>query len=415
MSSPLSRRSLLKGAAALGGATLGGPGLIRSAFAQAPRPSAVVMIHFAGGYNALFTSADPFITYNHFGVTSSNVTNLGNGLVVDSSGLGSMPAVATSKMATLGVYHRLSSHDSAPQAEWTNGSRSYALMLANALGGTAPIRCAVVGTRFPDGPHPEENGISMQMISDTSPIVASLGGSTTDTSVPVRTTGAALLQSARAMSANPLAGSPNSLTTVRTGYDSAIAMLTSPTQTFDYAALTSAYGVSTSTTSVSNFATQLMAAELMLNAGCKVVIAVRSGDWDTHGSNPATGERDRAAFAAIAPALRTFLGRVMAPTFPIDVTTAIIGDFARSLPSSDHANFTCATVMGPRVKVGTTGRVTVTRGSALSNPDGGMALYDDRVSINTATPGVTGLWAYLAAAANASTAPFGTNPHALLL
>src|SRR5881275_3461 len=110
----LSRRALLRGAAGFaGGAALSGlalPGLPRAQ--TATRPSAVLLIHLLGGYNQIFSDAAPFITYNHFGVTASNVTNLGNGLMVDSL-MGTLPTEATTKMAAIGVYHKYSGHDSA--------------------------------------------------------------------------------------------------------------------------------------------------------------------------------------------------------------------------------------------------------------------------------------------------------------
>jgi hypothetical protein len=79
-----------------------------------------------------------------------------------------------------------------------------------------------------------------------------------------------------------------------------------------------------------------------------------------------------------------------------NVTVVIFGDFARSLPGSDHASVTAATVIGPNVKLGTTGKV------------------DANVGLPGGTPGVNGLWGYVAAVAKAP-APvvqgFGGNPH----
>ena len=317
-------------------------------------------------------------------------------------------------MATIGVYHRYSGHDSAPRAEFSNGSRSFPLMLASAMGGVAPIKCAAVGTRFPAGPRPEESGVSMQMISDMSPIIAAMGGTTTDTTVPNRVTGAAALMAARGMAANPMAGNPGSLKSVKEAYDSSIAMLQAPSQSLDYASMASAYGVSSGTTAVSSFATQMLAAELMIRMGTNVVLAVRTGDWDTHSSNPAAGDRDRASMTGVIPGLQIFLSRMMAPTSGYQVSTVIMGDFARSLPSSDHANFVSATVIGPKVKVGTTGRGVVTRGTSVVGADGGT-VFNDRLTVDPLTPGVLGFWSYLATVARAPTNPFGANPHPLVL
>jgi hypothetical protein len=411
MAFKLSRRQLLQAATATAGAAALGVGT--TAAAQTANNSALLVIFMNGGWNALFGGAGPMITYGHFGVTASNVRDLGNGLIVDGASLGALPSLATTRMATIGVYHRFSGHDSAPRAQFSNGSRSYPLMLASAMGGTAAIRCAVVGNRYPAGPRPEENGVSMQMITDMSATIAGMGGTTTDTTVPNRATAAQALMAARSMAQQPLADSPTSLKTVREAYDSSIAMLSAPPQGFDYTALASAYGVSANTTSVNSFTTQMLAAELMIRSGTKVVLAVRTGDWDTHSDNPATGERDRASMAPLIAPLTTFLNRMMAGTSGFNVTTAIIGDFARSLPSSDHANFTSATVIGPRVRTGSTGTPIVTRGTSF-NTDAGVR-YNDRLSIDTNTPGVPGFWSYLATVMSAPTNPFGTNPHNLVL
>jgi hypothetical protein len=80
----------------------------------------------------------------------------------------------------------------------------------------------------------------------------------------------------------------------------------------------------------------------MIEAGANVVIAV-DGGWDTH--NDRTGASVRGKMNNnILPGLRTLMTRMMAdPTK--NVTAVIFGDFARSLPNSDHANGTSATVI----------------------------------------------------------------------
>src|SRR5439155_25524046 len=127
--------------------------------------------------------------------------------------------------ATIGMYHRFSGHDSSPRAQWSTGARSYALMLASAMGGTAPVRCAVVGSTMPPGARPEENGISMQKIIDMSPLNAARGGTTTDTTVPDRAMGAGALKTARTLSANGLAQNPTSQRTTKEAFDTTIEML----------------------------------------------------------------------------------------------------------------------------------------------------------------------------------------------
>src|SRR5690242_9447693 len=92
----LSRRQILGGTAALAGAWaashLTGDGLLPSARAQivGPEKNALLLIITEGGYNALFSSADSFLNTS-FGVTSGNVRQLANRLVVDASTYGTFP------------------------------------------------------------------------------------------------------------------------------------------------------------------------------------------------------------------------------------------------------------------------------------------------------------------------------------
>lgn len=397
MKRTLSRRLLLQGAAAAGAAAAlsgRGGGLFGDAHAQTVEEPAVLLVFLRGGYNALFGSADSFVGAGTFGVTSSNVKSLGNGLVVDNSTFGSMPTIAQSNMASIGINHGISSHDPARVADWTNGSRSYALMLASALGGTAAIRCAVVGSTFPDGPRPAENGVTMQQITDLSSTISALGGGTADPTKPARTPGAAALAAARGMSTPTLNANAVSLKSAKEAYDASINVLQGAVQTFNYGTIAQAYGVSSTTTAVTNFRTQMLASEIMIRAGARVVIAINSG-WDTHGDT--TGSTVRGKMRNdILPGLNVFLQRMMAATGR-NVTAAIFGDFARSLPGSDHARVISATVFGKKVRVGTTGRVSST------------------VGLPSGSPSVPGFWSYLASVSKAPTNPFGNNPHSALV
>src|SRR5262245_55699675 len=90
----LSRRSLLKGALAAGGAAIGtrlGVPCFREAIAS-PEPAHFVHIFFNGGLNALFAgNADKFLTGSTFGVTSSNIKKVGNGVFTDATTFGTFP------------------------------------------------------------------------------------------------------------------------------------------------------------------------------------------------------------------------------------------------------------------------------------------------------------------------------------
>lgn len=395
----LSRRQLLQAAGATAGAAAVFGGLERKAKAQTAPQSAVLLVFLRGGYNALFTSADSFSSYGTFGCSPGNVKSLGNGLVIDNATFGTnLPSVAQANMAALGVNHGLSSHDPARLADWTNSSgRSYPLILANAMGGSAAIRCAVLGSTFPDGPAPAEGNVSMQQITDLKATLAAIGSSsgTTDPSTPNRPTAAAALSASRTMSQGAFGNSPNSLKSLKEAYDTSITALGQSMGTsFDYATIAGAYGISSTSFGVSSFKSQMLAAEVMIRAGCKVCIAV-TGGWDTHGDSSGSTVRSMMN-NNILPGLKVFLQRMMSDT-AFNVTTLIFGDFARSLPGSDHAHVLSATVFGKRVKVGTTGKVS------------------SSVGLPTGSPSIPGMWAFMAAASNVTTTPFGTNPHTSIL
>ncbi len=394
----LSRRNLIRGAAGLAGAAAGhrlvGP-VIGSAAAQTLEEPAVLMIFLRGGYNALFGSADSFVGAGSFGVTATNTMNLGNGLVIDAPTFGTLPLIARERMAQIGINHGLSSHDPARIANWTNGSRSYALMLANAMGGPAPIKAALLGSAQPEGPRPAEGTVTLQQITDLGPTIAAFGPGTTDLTLPNRDKGMAAVTAARGMSQAPLTGNATSLKSTREAYDATIAVLQSPVQTLDYATMSAAYGVAQTTTSVTNnFNMQMLGAEVMIRAGARVAIAINDG-WDTHGDLTGTTVRNRMT-NTILPGLRVFAQRMLSDVNR-NVTIAIIGDFARSLPGSDHARVLSATVIGKRVRVGTDGKVTST------------------VGLPTGSPGIPPFWSYLAALSRVPTNPFGANPHSGLI
>lgn len=387
----LSRRNLLRASAALAGAAALSP---RAGFAQAaPEKPCVVLIHLDGGYNALFGSADSFLGSGAFGTSASTVRVLGNGLAVDAPTFGTMPQAALDKMASVGVRHGLTAHDAATTALWSFGGRSYPTVLAAAMGGDAAIKAAVVGNKLPDGPRPAEGGVSLQGITDMRATIVALGGAL-DPSVPNRNIATEAMARASLMSRKRLLRSPHSLRSVGDGYTTGVEALRKQGLALDYNALAAAYGISSTTTAVSNFRTQMVAAELMVMAGANVVSAF-DGGWDTHGDTDGSNVRDMMN-ARILPPLNTFLARVMSDPAR-NVVTVILGDFARSLPGSDHQGNLTVTVIGKYVRQGTTGRC------------------EANVSLNPATPGIAGLWSYLASVARTPVAAFGNNPHTGLI
>lgn len=389
--SRLSRRQLFQSLAGVaGGALAAKAGLWPStAFAQTGEKPALLVVFLQGGYNALFSSAQSFATAGTFGVTASNQRNLGNGLVVDAPTFGTFNDYALAHMATVGVRHGISSHGAAQNANFNDGTRNYALRLAAELGGNASIKCAQLGTRAVPGPRPMESGVSMQVITDMRTTIEALGGST-DPTRPDRAVAEKALGGSYTMSAQTLFNSPTMTRQLGEGYEAAIETLQQPVRQFSFPELAMAYGLNGTATAVNNFSSQMAAAELMITAGTNVAIAM-DGGWDTHGDRTGTNVRNMMT-ARILPGLRTFVSRMVnAPNR--NVVVAIMGDFARSLPGSDHASALSATVIGKYVKVGSTGRMT------------------DRVQLAAGTPSAPGLWSYLARVLNAPTQPFGANPH----
>jgi hypothetical protein len=396
-----SRRSLLQGSAAVAGTLaasrmMGGRSLVGTAHAQlVPEQATVVCIYLLGGYNALFCSADSFVAADSFSVTGSNVLNFGNGLVVDNS-FGTMPQFAQQHMATIGVNHGLSGHDSANTANWSSpNGMSYPVMLASAMGGTAALKCVTVGQDGVPAPTPAVGSVSMQQITDMGSTIAALGGAGTDPTVPDRAIGANVLSAANRISGARMNTSPRSLLSLGQAYGASVAALQQPAQVFSYPTLATAYGIDPNNTAITDFTSKIAAAELMVLAGANVVCVIDTDvGWDTHGDSDGSTVRNQMS-NHILPTLNTFLNRMLnAQGF--NVVVAIFGEFSRSLPGSDHASNLSTTVMGKYVQVGTTGRVS---------SDVGLS----------SMPAIPEFWSFLAAAAHSQVQPFVPNPHALVI
>jgi len=387
-----SRRQWLQGVAGIAGAGAAARlGLMPStAFAQqAPEKAAVLVVFLNGGYNALFGSADSFAGGGTFGVTGSNQRVLGNGLVVDGPTFGNLPAFALEHMATVGIRHGITAHEAAQDHCFTAGSSNAALKLAAAMGGDGAIKCVQLGGGSVPGGRDAESGVTLQTINDLRSTIAALGG-ITDATVPDRGIAERAIAASSFMSAKTLVNSPRLTRTLGEGYGAAVETLGKPVKTYNYVNLATAYGFSSTTTAVTNFTTQVAAAEVMIEAGANVCVAVNGG-WDTHGDRDGSNVRDMMN-DRILPPLKVFINRMVADTRR-NVNVVIMGDFSRSLPGSDHAAGVSATVIGKNVRVGTTGRV------------------DGDVRLAAGTPQGIGLWAYLARLTNLPFQPFGSNPH----
>ncbi len=395
----IGRRSLLRGLAVTAGAAAGtrlaGGSLLGNAYAQTAEKSAVVIVHFVGGYNSVFPSAGSFAGSGAFLANAGNIADLGNGLVVDKATLGSLPAVALQHMATIGNRHGSSDHGQAIQRVWSDGTHNFSLQLAAALGGTAPIKCAQIQGPGVDIPSPAENGVSIQPINDMGSLIETLVGG--DARSPDRDIAAKAMSASQKMAKRTLDANPTAGAALSDGFAASIDALQKKPPPFDYKSLPGIYGLQ-GTAIQDGFQSKLAAAELLIRAGANVINIFSENDWDTHGSN---GSRERNLMGSqVIPPLKQFLSRVMDPAdlgSSHNVVTMMVGDFARSLPGDDHQPNLSATVIGKYVKVGTTG------------------MTDGSVGLNPATPGSKQLWSYVAAVAKAQANPFGANPHALVL
>lgn len=394
----VSRRGFLKaagvGAGAVVGTRLAGRSLIGVARAATPEPTSVVVVYLNGGINAIFTGADAF-TNTAFGVTGGNVTNLGGGVIIDNALANAIPAAVRNRVASVGIRHGISDHGNAQRSLFVSGNQSAPLMLADAIGGSASIKAAVVGgNNLPSGQNPQPvNGVSLQPINDMRATIEALAGAQPAANVADRPGMTKGLAAAEAMSKANVGRNKVSLSSVSQGLTAAIATVSKPVQVFNQQEFTQAYGLNG--TAVNNFNTRMAAAELMVRSGAGFVLA-QDGGWDTHGDSSGNNVRNMVN-QRIAPGLRTFLTRMIEQgSAERNVIVAIFGDFHRSLPGSDHQSNLSALVIGKTLRNATTGRT------------------DARVGLAPNTPGIAGLWQMLAAAAKVDVSPFGANPHAVL-
>lgn len=398
MKKPLvTRRSFLKGLTYGAGAAIGtrlvgaGRGWEGEAKADDEKP-ALFCVYLRGGYNALFSAAGGL--KGSFGVDDGNIEDRQNGLVIDAATYGTFSEAIKSKMATLGVAHNLTDHDdSQMQKWWSSDSKSYVLQLADALGGDAAIKAAIVGNDNVPGVKTPENGVTLQTIADMDATIAALGAAENDPTVPSRAIAAAALERSAVMSKTALDGNPLSLQSLNQGYPTASTLLRKPLRPFSFEKLNNDYQLDGSK-SVDDWKSRVAAAELMITAGANVVIAVNDG-WDSHGDTNGDDVRNHMNDEILTP-LKKFFENMWADASR-NVVVCVFGDFARSLPGSDHQPNCAVTVMGKYVKGGSTGNV------------------DKTVNMKPGTPDIPGMWAYLNEVLKSPTKPFGANPHALVL
>jgi hypothetical protein len=419
MNPKLSRRGLLKAAAALGGAAAGGRILgpfVPDAMA-AGEPSHFVHIFFNGGLNALFAGcADKYLTAGTFGVTSTNIKSLGNGVFTDASTFGTFPKIATDHWAALGIRHGNALHTT-PQnlnsggehAILRNGANCYLTQLAHYMGGDSAFKAVYFGDRPPAYQNqPAFMGTPIERIVNLADAIKAVGSDVPDPNAPSRALAAVSLEGSEEMSKRQITTNPGRLAPLTDAYTSAVASLKKPApKPVTLAELNTAYGLA-GKTSVGTYASMLAGAELMIRAGGTNVINITDfglASWDFHQTGTGgslNGSFSRSKFLGtggfgdnrIAP-IKTFLER-MINTPDRNVVVCISGELVR-LPTGDHGDGTVAVLMGKNVKQGISFPVT---NQSRFNP--------------STTPGVAGFWAAVAAACKVPGQPFGANPHAAL-
>jgi hypothetical protein len=342
----MTRRSVLKGGAALAGTLAMGS----RAWGVPPIPEerpVLVVFWLNGGPAGLFNSADSFLAKGTFGVTTTNVRALENGLYVDAGSLGALPPAATAHMASINFRHGiLRPHEKARAAVLETGPRSQLLRVAAVMPAVpdAAVRCAVVNRLgLPvgvDSTPPAEGGATLEPVVDFGEMSRRLGSER-------------------------------------------------------FAEVCEAYHASRVSGAIDDQHSTFAAVESLIHAGASVIFTQPAftgrpdRQFDTHGDD--AGVAARQVMAPITPSLAMFLDRVLALPGR-NVVTLLAGEFSRTVPESDHEPGGTATVIGKHVKTGTAGPQA---------PDG---------SPPAGAPSPEGLWAYVSAALRLPSAPFGRNP-----
>lgn len=418
----LSRRGILKGALALGGAAAGarmlGPFVGDALSAPAPEPAHFVHIFFNGGFNALFAgNADKYLTGNVFDVTSSNIKEVGSGVFTDASTLGELPQLALDHWGAIGVRHGVASHTvpnningGGERALLRDGDDCALTKLAHAMGGDSAFKAVHFGDRLPAyKQQPAFQGVSLERITSLSDALKALGNAPSGQgSGATRADSAAGMEAALAFGNQPIAMNPKRLGPLGDAYKATLTALKKPqaAPTVTAADIDAAYDLG-GKTSVSTFASMLAGAEIMIRgAGTNVVNIADLGfaSWDFHqvsGGKSQNGYYSRRKFHGEgafkedrAELLKTFLDRMLSIEGR-NVVVCLSGEMVR-LPSGDHGDGTVAALFGKRVKQGVSFGV------------------DSKSRFAQGTPGVKGFWAAVAAACGVDSQPFGANPHALI-
>ncbi|HKC10597.1 MAG TPA: hypothetical protein VKI41_00920 [Vicinamibacteria bacterium] len=303
---PMTRRTVLRGGAALAGALALGDRLQGDAPLPEERP-ALVVLWLNGGPAGLFNSADSFLSKGAFGVTTNNVRALGNGLFVDAGSLGALPPAARAHMASINFQHGVvRPHEKARAAVLEAGPRSQLLRLA-ALMPEGPFRCAVVNNLgLPAGAAadpPTEGGATLERVLAFGDLQRRLGAR-------------------------------------------------------EFGGVCDAYGMPRESTAIEDQCSTFVAVESLVRAGASVIFAQPAytgradRQFDTHEDEGGVAARE--VMKPITPSLAILLDRVLALPGR-NVVTLLVGEFSRTVPASDHEPGGTATVVGKYVRTGTAG------------------------------------------------------------
>jgi hypothetical protein len=411
----ISRRHFLQTAGALTGAALGaralGP-LERLAHA-AGEPSHLVFVYFPGGYNALFGGcADVYSGAGTFGVTGTNIKDVGNGVFTDASTLGTLPKFALDHWAAMGVRHGSSLHTTPTNTQsggervfCRNGNSSYLTKLAEAMGGTSSLKAVHLGDYPAYRTQPASGGVSLQRILDLGDAIRTTGAQAEDPNRPSRELSGLALETAQGLSENRMTRNPESLGSLKEGFSAAGTTLAKPApKPVTLAEIKTAYGLTSN--AVGGMASQLAGAEVMIRAANSNVISVFDNGfvgWDFHqvaAGKSQNGTFSRSKFLGSGGrenkvlALQKFCERML--NLPDrNVVLCLTGDFVR-LPNGDHGDGTVATVIGKNIK----------RGRYFG--------CNAQSKFAQGTPSMEGFWAGLAAAVGAPGEPFGKNPYVIM-
>jgi hypothetical protein len=404
--SQFSRRGFLKGAAVGAGLAMGtrlaGRSWLGEAKAAVEAPT-VVVIHFVGGFNAIWGTSSAFLTPyqgQNFSVTATSFTNFGGaaspggGVAMDNVIAKTLSPFSQQHVAVIGVAHGIAAHQAARQAEYTQGTQSAPLILADAMGGMGTIKAACIGNHPSEIPTMPVNGTSLQPILDMQSTINAMGGGAPNPKMPDRAKAAIGLTASQAMSKANLAANPLSEESLAQGYPSIISTLEAPVQAVSLSGLQSAYGITG--TAITNFASKMAGAELMVLAGANVITVFdNSARWDSHTDVTGTVVRNGMTASIVGP-LNTFLDRMLNVTGR-NVVVGLVGDFNRDLTGSNHSSNATMAVFGKYINNGTSAATLDNRGQFGSG---------------SGVPGIQGMWSFLAAAAKIPTVPaFAANPH----